>query len=244
MSHVAGGGADALQEKNATSHFSHPFLATSQLSPSTPSELIMIAQEVESRRVNLQFLEGFLPDVPVKDQVVPGLGWESVGRHRLGGHEHWILNLQDSFGGAGRLQVQGDHTEDDGGSSHHGSDNVNGGSGAPLEISGAGTGAQGQGKDAINDEKEEEEQEEEQELEEWEIEAEKHFQDSEDVAPAPAKAIAKPKKPADPPFNRQQLNAIMEQAAVQPLTFVQEQVCDPFLARVDNLALLGFTRGG
>ncbi|KAF9359921.1 hypothetical protein BGX34_008067 [Mortierella sp. NVP85] len=195
-----------------------------ELSPSTPSELIMIAREVESRRVNLRSLDDFLPDVPVKDQVVPGLGWESFGLQRPGDQGHWrVLNLQDSFGGAGRLQVQGDHTKDDGGSLLHGGDNVNGGNGRPPEIvSTTGTGSQGQKKDACSD-GEEEGKEEEQELEEWEIEAEKHFQDSEDVAPAPAKAIAKPKKSVDPPFNRQQLNAIMEQAAIQPLTFVEEQ---------------------
>ncbi|KAG0016984.1 hypothetical protein BGZ82_000889 [Podila clonocystis] len=48
-----------------------------ELAPSTPSELITIAQEVGSKSVQLQIFDEYLPEVSIKDQVVPGLGWKS-----------------------------------------------------------------------------------------------------------------------------------------------------------------------
>ncbi|KAI8356493.1 hypothetical protein B0O80DRAFT_497195 [Mortierella sp. GBAus27b] len=182
-----------------------------ELGPRTPSELIRIGQEAESKQVDLHFLDGFLPDVPPEDQIVPGLGWESVGQQRRDDHER-AWNLQGSFGGAGRLHVQGDHIED------HGSSLLN----RRVSTSGAATGITS-GTPASSQEpmKDTNDENEEEELEEWEIEAEKHLQGSEDVAPAPA--VTKPKKLADAPISRHQLNMIMEDAAIQPLTFDQEQ---------------------
>ena len=78
------------------------------------------------------------------------------------------------------------------------------------------------GKRSHNEPQEEDDEE---ELEEWEIEAEKHLQDSNEIAPAPpVKAVPKSKKAAEITYNRQQMNAIMEQAVVQSLSFEQEQV--------------------
>lgn len=186
----------------------------------------MIAQEVESKRVDLQSLEDFLPEVSIEDQVVPGLGWESVGQQRQGDHE-WAWNLQDSFGGAGRPQFQGGHSKDENDSLLN--RRVSTSEGVPEMTPAAAIVAQDPKKGASDGGEEEE-------LEEWEIEAEKHF-NSEDVvvAPAPVKVIAKPKKSTEAPFNRHQVNAIMEQAAVQSIDFeIQEQVCSGL--RADEVA--------
>lgn len=77
-------------------------------------------------------------------------------------------------------------------------------------------------KRSHNGQQEDDDQE---ELEEWEIEAEKHLQDANEIAPAPpVKSSQKAKKAAEITYNRQQMNAIMEQAVIQPLSFDQEQV--------------------
>lgn len=77
-------------------------------------------------------------------------------------------------------------------------------------------------KRSHNDHQEDDDEE---ELEEWEIEAEKHLQDTNEIAPAPpVKTSQKSKKAAEITYNRQQMNAIMEQAVIQPLSFDQEQV--------------------
>ena len=70
-----------------------------------------------------------------------------------------------------------------------------------------------------------EETEEEGELEEWEIEAEKHFQEAEDAIPTPPKPVSKPKAAVEPVVSRHNINLIMEQSVVQPLSFEEEQVC-------------------
>ncbi|KAG0041522.1 hypothetical protein BGZ83_001696 [Gryganskiella cystojenkinii] len=43
------------------------------LATKTPSELIALAQKVESKPVNIRMLDDFLPDVPIEDQVQVGL---------------------------------------------------------------------------------------------------------------------------------------------------------------------------
>ncbi|ORZ10947.1 hypothetical protein BCR41DRAFT_423646 [Lobosporangium transversale] len=134
-----------------------------ELAPSTPSELITIAHEVESKQINFQRLEDFFQKI-------------------------YVSSLATN-------QIQNND------------DNNNNG------------------------------EDEEEELEEWEIEAEKHFQDAEDAAPAPAKVNVRVKKPVEVTVNRQQLNAIMEQAAVQPLTFDQEQTLPGI---VDNNPSIAF----
>ncbi|KAF8931664.1 hypothetical protein BGZ58_007483 [Dissophora ornata] len=48
-----------------------------ELAQKTPSELIALAQKIESRPVNLGMLEEYLPEVPIEDQVKIGLGWDS-----------------------------------------------------------------------------------------------------------------------------------------------------------------------
>ncbi|KAG0099235.1 hypothetical protein BGZ93_008476, partial [Podila epicladia] len=68
-----------------------------ELAPSTPSELITIAQEVGSKSVQLQIFDEFLPEVSIEDQVMPGLGWKSFnptqGRRgdRQGNWETFLL---------------------------------------------------------------------------------------------------------------------------------------------------------
>ncbi|KFH69083.1 hypothetical protein MVEG_05885 [Podila verticillata NRRL 6337] len=72
-----------------------------ELAPSTPSELITIAQEVGSKSVQLQIFEELLPEVSIEDQVVPGLGWKSFnpsqGRRgdRQGIWETFLLEHQN-----------------------------------------------------------------------------------------------------------------------------------------------------
>ncbi|KAG0000857.1 hypothetical protein BGZ79_005399 [Entomortierella chlamydospora] len=188
--------------------------ASPELAPSTPSELVAIALEAESKQVDLQFLEDCLPDVPIEEQIVLGQGWESVGQRRRGDNkEIWdSLNLLDKLDNCGSLSPNVDI--DTTGKHPMGVvrrldfnnviiDNkpASTTSGTPMQETVA----------------------EEEELEEWEIEAEKHFQGSEDVAPAPAISNPKSKKQVDVNVNRQQLNLIMEQASIQPLTFDQEQ---------------------
>ncbi|KAF9353412.1 hypothetical protein BGX34_011577 [Mortierella sp. NVP85] len=140
-----------------------------ELAPRTPSELIAIAQKVESRPVNLGLLEEYLPEVPVEDQVKLGLGWDS----------QWQRG--DKKRGWGTF-VMGSHCGDH--QDHHHCDRpmaltasalsngvhhdirLNGLNSAPAAVV------------AKADAKEEEEAED--ELEEWEIEAERRFQDSDD----------------------------------------------------------------
>ncbi|KAF9351941.1 hypothetical protein BGX26_010146 [Mortierella sp. AD094] len=187
---------------------------SSELAPSTPSELIAIALEVESKQVDLQFFEDCLPDVPIEEQIMLGQGWESVGQRRRGDNkEIWdSLNLLDKL--------------EDCGSSSSNMD-IDTADKNPLEAvhrldfnSGI---VDNKSTSTTNHALIQETIAEEEELEEWEIEAEKHFQGSEDVAPAPAISNTKSKKQVDVAVNRQQLNLIMEQASIQPLTFDQEQ---------------------
>ncbi|KAI7827596.1 hypothetical protein BC939DRAFT_444725, partial [Gamsiella multidivaricata] len=181
-----------------------------ELAPSTPSELVAIAQEVESKPVDLRYLEHLLPDVPIDDQLVSGLGWESVGQQRRGDKKSAWDSLVDTLTGPESLYAMGNDSLDSRATS-----NTSGDSGLSSGRAEESSTITADNKEAHigNDGAEEEE------LEEWEIEAEKHFQDLEDVAPAPAKVNNKPKKPTGTTVNRQQLNAIMEQATTQPLTF-------------------------
>ncbi|KAF9897863.1 hypothetical protein BX616_004858 [Lobosporangium transversale] len=191
-----------------------------ELAPSTPSELITIAHEVESKQINFQRLEDFLPEVPLEEQVTLGLGWESVGRQKAGHHkEVWeSLNLLDKLDGSGYSFKREQHGDDGSSTAIIGQPGANNGLTEKSTSDSLATN-QIQNNDDNNNNGEDEEEE----LEEWEIEAEKHFQDAEDAAPAPAKVNVRVKKPVEVTVNRQQLNAIMEQAAVQPLTFDQEQ---------------------
>ncbi|KAF9104008.1 hypothetical protein BGX29_002584 [Mortierella sp. GBA35] len=185
-----------------------------ELSPSTPSELIAIADEVESKRVDLDALSIFLPEIPIEDQIAPGIGWENFGQQKRGATwgflkalDDWKKALAESERDGGRKV--GTLTGTKNGSQN----NSNAGSGtpAPEELA--------EGKQSHD-----EQQEDEEELEEWEIEAEKHLQDSNEIAPAPpVKTPQKSKKAAEITYNRQQMNAIMEQAVIQPLSFEQEQ---------------------
>ncbi|KAF9950847.1 hypothetical protein BGZ72_007564 [Mortierella alpina] len=156
-----------------------------ELAPKTPSELIALAQKVESRPVNLGLLEEFLPEVPVEEQVKVGLGWDSQqtrgekkrvwevltagSRHGDEDEPHPITHPASPM--APFLAVNG--VKESNGHMEAAPD-------APTPPS------QPQTQEA---------EEEEEELEEWEIEAERRFQDS-DVDDAPA--LPAPKKPTTP----------------------------------------------
>ncbi|KAG0211283.1 hypothetical protein BGX28_008228 [Mortierella sp. GBA30] len=181
-----------------------------ELAPSKPSELITIAHEAESRPVDLYTLDNMLPEISIEDQVPLGVGWESVVQQRGDRHGTWesfkvLLESMDTAISAG-LSSDNTGSQDAG---HH----VSNLDSVPDNA---------ESQQATNEE-EAGEQEESEELEEWEIEAEKHFQGSEDAAPAPAKTMSKTKKAVESTVSRQQLNTIMEQAVIQPLSFDQEQ---------------------
>ncbi|KAG0291761.1 hypothetical protein BGZ98_002882 [Dissophora globulifera] len=185
-----------------------------ELAPSTAAELISIAQEAESKRVDLQFLEQHLPEVPIEDQVALGWSWESLGQQRWSDRKHGreFLKLMDSLRHAGSAH----NTGGDASKSDQSVLETRVRSRVDSEIGSTTTEEQPHRPSEGNGDGDADE------LEEWEIEAEKHFQDLEDAAPAPAKT-SKPKKANEVTVNRQQLNAIMEQSAIQPLTFDQEQ---------------------
>ncbi|KAK3821023.1 MAG: hypothetical protein J3Q66DRAFT_147037 [Benniella sp.] len=141
-----------------------------ELAPRTPSELIAIAQKVESRPVNLGLLEEYLPEVPLEDQVKLGLGWDSqwqrgdkkrgwgtfvMGSHYGDHHDHHHRERPMAL--AASALPNGVHHDI----------KLNGLNSAPAAAV------------AKTDAKEEEEEAED-ELEEWEIEAERRFQDSDD----------------------------------------------------------------
>ncbi|KAF9577850.1 hypothetical protein BGW38_006677, partial [Lunasporangiospora selenospora] len=187
-----------------------------ELAPSTPAELISIAHEVEPKRINMRLLDQYVPEVSIEDQVVLGVGWESAGQQQI--------SVQNSEHRDGWESFMVDFRE-------HWS--------RPLEsvASDIGSGIQGRAikaesnhvEEARNQNMNEKEcrgEEDEEELEEWEIEAEKHFQNPDEAAPTPpTKPVSKTKKSVDSTTaSRQQLNTIMELAAVQPLTFEQEQL--------------------
>lgn len=186
-----------------------------QLAPSTPSELIAIADEVESKRVDLDALSLFLPEVPIEDQIAPGIGWETFEQQKRGGScdfrkvlERWKEITESERNGARKIVTLA-------GSEASTKSTSNAGSGTSATEESATS------KRTHNDQQEDDEEE----LEEWEIEAEKHLQDSNEIAPAPpVKSTQKSKKAAEITYNRQQMNAIMEQAVIQPLSFDQEQV--------------------
>ncbi|KAG0277156.1 hypothetical protein BGZ96_002999 [Linnemannia gamsii] len=186
-----------------------------ELAPSTPSELIAIADEVESKRVDLDSLSLFLPEVPIEDQITPGIGWETFEQQKRGGTcdfrkvlERWRKEIAESERNGARKVVTLAGTE-----------------GGTKSTSNAGSGTLGTEESATSKRSHNNQQEDdEEELEEWEIEAEKHLQDSNEIAPAPpVKTAQKSKKAAEITYNRQQMNAIMEQAVIQPLSFDQEQ---------------------
>ncbi|KAF8950393.1 hypothetical protein BGZ46_004566, partial [Entomortierella lignicola] len=144
------------------------------LAPKTPSELIALAQKVESKPVNLRMLEEYLPEVPIEDQVKVGLGWDSQQKQRGDKKRVW-------------------ETFTTGNGSRHG-DEINH-SPITLPVSPPNGSLQGTEESTQNGsitvstaptaavtEKQEEEEE---ELEEWEIEAERRFQDS-DIDDAPS----------------------------------------------------------
>ncbi|KAF9576142.1 hypothetical protein EC968_010265 [Mortierella alpina] len=192
-----------------------------ELAPKTPSELIALAQKVESRPVNLGLLEEFLPEVPVEEQVKVGLGWDSqqtrgekkrdwealtVGsRHGNENDPHPITHPVSPvapFSTVNGVQESNGHSEV-----------------APVAPTPPPPQPQPQ-----------EAEEEEEELEEWEIEAERRFQDS-DVDEAPA--LPAPKKPTTPVKPKAAVpevvankkpSPILEQAAAAGQTVDQDQV--------------------
>ncbi|CAO3566279.1 unnamed protein product [Mortierella alpina] len=179
-----------------------------ELAPSKPSELIAIAREADSRPVDLQSLDDALPDVSIEDQVPLGLGWENVAQRHGDRKAFWesLKGVMESLNGLDSLIPREETTKN---TSQETADQK------PAVRSGT--------NDSESQQADEDGAGDGEELEEWEIEAEKHFQGSEDVAPAPAVVASKTKKKADNSFNRQQLNFIMEQAVIQPLSFDQEQ---------------------
>ncbi|KAF9190646.1 hypothetical protein BGZ51_008393 [Haplosporangium sp. Z 767] len=174
-----------------------------ELAPRTPSELIALAQMVESRPVNMGLLEEYLPEVPIEEQVKVGLGWDSqqkrgdkkrVWETFTIGSRHGdendprpialpvsppsskALNGQNGHHGAGANGVK-ESRQDDGAPINT----------APIAVS---------QEQSQQQEQKEEEEDEEEELEEWEIEAERRFQDS-DVDEAPSLPALK-KSPVKP----------------------------------------------
>ncbi|GJJ74537.1 hypothetical protein EMPS_06895 [Entomortierella parvispora] len=164
-----------------------------ELAPSSPSELMAIAQEVDPRHVDLTLLHDILPKVPAGEQVLLGMSWSD---YKLDSRDaqcpRWkSLDLSDwlAHSGAGEDGTNGEQTLNE--------------------------------QELISDDKPEDSEE--GELEEWEIEAEKHFQESEDAIPAPPKPASKPKNTIEPVMSRHNINLIMEQAVIQPLSFEEEQ---------------------
>ncbi|KAG0249716.1 hypothetical protein BG011_009005, partial [Mortierella polycephala] len=201
----------------------------SQLAPRTPSELIALAQMVESRPVNMGLLEEYLPEVPIEEQVKIGLGWDSqwkrddkkrvwetftVGSRHGDENDPQPITLPVSPPSSKTLNGQ---------NGHHGA-GVNGVkesrqdvetpvNTAPIAV------PQGQNQ---QQEQKEEENEEEEELEEWEIEAERRFQDS-DVDEAPSLPASK-KSPVKPKATTllvvpepvtKKISPVLEQAAAK-----------------------------
>ncbi|KAK3839913.1 MAG: hypothetical protein J3R72DRAFT_172908 [Linnemannia gamsii] len=148
-------------------------------------------------------------EAPIEDQITPGIGWESFECQKRGGScdfikvlDGWKMAITESECGGARKAETLAGTEDSKSKSNAGSEE-------PTV-----------GKRPHNEQQDDDEEE----LEEWEIEAEKHLQDSNEIAPAPpVKTAQKSKKAAEITYNRQQMNAIMEQAVIQPLSFDQEQ---------------------
>ncbi|KAG0019199.1 hypothetical protein BGZ81_009878 [Podila clonocystis] len=198
-----------------------------ELAPSTPSELIAIAQKVESKPVNIGMLEEFLPEVPIEDQVKVGLGWNRAG-------------AQQERGDRKRLW----HTFTLG--SRQGDDDTP--SAAPTFTNGLGVTNGTMDQNGIHNgtEKKAEEEEEEEEMEEWEIEAEKVFQDSDDDSVSPSLPVKAPTPAPPPPVKtpivkktsekvkpietnstpttpRSKINSPMEQSPAQSPTADQEQ---------------------
>ncbi|KAF9166292.1 hypothetical protein BGX21_000653 [Mortierella sp. AD011] len=144
-----------------------------ELAPKTPSELIALAQKVESKPVNLRMLEEYLPEVPIEDQVKVGLGWDSQQKQRGDKKRVW-----ETFttGSGSRHGDESDHSpitlpvSPSNGSCQGAKENVPNGAvttnATPVAVT-------------------EKQEEEEEELEEWEIEAERRFQDS-DIDDAPS----------------------------------------------------------
>ncbi|KAF9353992.1 hypothetical protein BGX26_008242 [Mortierella sp. AD094] len=145
-----------------------------ELAPKTPSELIALAQKVESKPVNLRMLEEYLPEVPIEDQVKVGLGWDSQQKQRGDKKRVW-----ETFttGGGSRHGDESDHSPITLPASSPSNDSRQG----VKENIQNGTVTVSTAPAALTEKQEEEEEE----LEEWEIEAERRFQDS-DVDDAPS----------------------------------------------------------
>ncbi|KAG0038625.1 hypothetical protein BGZ82_011436 [Podila clonocystis] len=200
-----------------------------ELAPSTPSELIAIAQKVESKPVNIGMLEEFLPEVPIEDQVKVGLGWNRAGAQQERGDRK---RLWHTFTLGSR---QGDNDAP---------------SAAPTFTNGLGVTNGTKDQNGIHNgpekKAEEEEEEEEEEMEEWEIEAEKVFQDSDDDSVSPSLPVKAPTPAPPPPVKapvvkkasekvkpietnstpstpRSKINSPMEQSPAQSPTADQEQ---------------------
>jgi len=154
-----------------------------------------IAQEVDPRHVDLALLYDILPKVPVEEQVLVGMSWNDYKPDSRDARCPRWKSL-DLSDWLPRSGTARDETD----------------GGQPLNK-----------QESIADDKAED-SDDEGELEEWEIEAEKHFQDSEDAIPAPPKPTSKPKNTVEPVMSRHNINLIMEQAVIQPLSFEEEQV--------------------
>ncbi|KAF9578422.1 hypothetical protein BGW38_005773 [Lunasporangiospora selenospora] len=72
----------------------------------TPSELIALSQVTKPRAVNLGYLDEFLPEVPIEDQVGRGIGWCSQKRHMD------KLSIVTVFSGTLEMQAAGQKQED------------------------------------------------------------------------------------------------------------------------------------
>ncbi|KAG0348927.1 hypothetical protein BG004_003644 [Podila humilis] len=157
----------------------------SELAPSTPSELIAIAQKEESKPVNIGMLEEFLPEVPIEDQVKVGLGWDRAGttsHPEQGGDRKRRLWHTFTLG-----SQQADTMDSKQPSTH-----TNGNASLGAEYSTNANGILNGSKEAGSAQAKDENEEEEEELEEWEIEAEKRFQDSDDDSASPSLPIKGP----------------------------------------------------
>ncbi|KAF9135125.1 hypothetical protein BG015_003324 [Linnemannia schmuckeri] len=186
-----------------------------ELAPSTPSELIAIADEVEFKRVDLDALSLFLPEVPIEDQIAPGIGWEIFEQQKRGGTCDFLKVLEEWKEGIAEPECNGARKVETLAGTESEAKSTSDAASGTLTTEESTT-----SKRSHNNQQEDDEEE----LEEWEIEAEKHLQDSNEIAPAPPVKVAqKSKKAAEITYNRQQMNAIMEQAVIQPLSFDQEQ---------------------
>ncbi|KAG0050478.1 hypothetical protein BGZ83_004719 [Gryganskiella cystojenkinii] len=183
-----------------------------ELAPSTPSELITISQEVDPKQVDMMLLDEILPKISIEDQILPGMGWGDA-RQNYQDTKCAAWDALDLSRWLAKASAVGE-------------------SGSDLSDSKV---LDSQVADATD-----EEEEDDGELEEWEIEAEKHFQESEDAAPAPtpapSKPAPKPKAATEPVKNRHNINVIMEQAVIQPLSFEEEQfMLSQFSADADKV---------